>query len=359
MIKTATPYNVILLVGIIAVFFMPFYVKADSVSSQLLNDSQISRPSALDTLYIASDIGNLPVGTSFNGLQVWFNTDSFTDSGDICISSWVSEIAFKTHQSALADNCGSVNFATSSNGLVNILLDTTFTVASSTTYYAIQFQFFGYDYFTPPPTPPSSILFSELATGHTMFFDFYNGVSHSTSTKNNASFYYQIYLDTPTQYFTPNPFFQGFSTSSISSFCEPPSNILDVGGGVRYGLCTAFSFLFIPSSVSISQFNSLGTSITTKFPFSFAYAIINGFSSSAVASSSFLDIGFYADQISTSTIVDLPHVFVGLSTSTISQYYPDSIRLTARTLIEYVVWFSFAMFIFRSIFGFISPEKKE
>lgn len=47
--------------------------------------------------------------------------------------------------------------------------------------------------------------------------------------------------------------------------CQPPSNILDVGGGISYSFC----YLFVPSQTSVNQWANLRTLLSGKFPFAY------------------------------------------------------------------------------------------
>lgn len=153
----------------------------------------------------------------------------------------------------------------------------------------------------------------------------------------------------------------GISTTSVQAICERstststnPSILDTISQGFSFGICYALTFAFVPNQDVLQQFTGLKDIAVTKIPFSYVYEyndIVVGVSGTST-SADFSAIGFYADDIILSTSSPLaggnllPHVFVGVSTSTISTYYPDSIRLAARTLVSYVLYFLFGSWVF-------------
>jgi hypothetical protein len=58
---------------------------------------------------------------------------------------------------------------------------------------------------------------------------------------------------------------------------KPESNF-DVVGGVQWGLCNVYQWLFVPQSVSVDNFKSLGIILEQKAPFAYFYTIKNSLS---------------------------------------------------------------------------------
>lgn len=327
---------------------MPYMVSAATVSSQLLND--IHYPRAVDgnsIIEYESDVGLLNPGQLITGVQFAYAGNPVPYI-NVEFRVWRTEVDYKAHNtSAIILHDTPSSCVIQSPGIQNCTLGLA-TTTSSYLYYTVWVGLLDH---VIDPASPDYVLGTSLATGRTLIID-------STTNYPGQSLYFQVYSGQAQQYFTPDPNFGGFSTSSINTVCELPSSILDVAGGVRYGICAAVSFLFIPNQSVVSSLYSIPGTFNQRIPFSYFVQINTALQPGSVASSTFFNIGFYADQISTSSIVNLPHIFIGLSTSTISTYYPDSLRLGARTLISYVIWFGFAVFIYQSVFGILFPGKR-
>jgi len=153
----------------------------------------------------------------------------------------------------------------------------------------------------------------------------------------------------------------GISTSSAQALCNKSTatssntNISDiVSEGFSFAICYALTFTFVPNQDVLQQFSGLKDVAVTKIPFSYVYEYGNLIStlSATTSTGDFYTIGFFADDIITSTTTPLnghnllPHIFIGLSTTTIGQYYPDSIRLSARSLVSFVLYFLFGSWVF-------------
>ncbi len=63
-----------------------------------------------------------------------------------------------------------------------------------------------------------------------------------------------------------------------------PSSAFDVVGGVQWGLCNIAQWLFVPSSVSVQNFQSLGTTFEQKAPFAYFYLIKNALNALSASS---------------------------------------------------------------------------
>jgi len=145
--------------------------------------------------------------------------------------------------------------------------------------------------------------------------------------------------------------FSNFTASTTLSYsssnCTPPTNILDVGGGVSYALC----YMFVPNQALIDQFGTLPAYIGTRAPFVYATQVENVFNNvtetNASSSLPILDIplSHYASSTVTGVIPDII-----ISTSTIGTYFTDSIRIPLRLLLVAGLWISALFYLFYRIF---------
>jgi hypothetical protein len=80
-----------------------------------------------------------------------------------------------------------------------------------------------------------------------------------------------------------NPYSYPLASSTASttalSLCEgiKPENIFDVVNGVQWALCNVYQWLFVPSDVSIGNFQSLSEPLQQKAPFAYFYSVVNNF----------------------------------------------------------------------------------
>lgn len=145
------------------------------------------------------------------------------------------------------------------------------------------------------------------------------------------------------------PFFDGFPPASgsaenpLSQPCVRPSSILDVPGGVLYGLCVAFR----PSEEYLRYWGSTYNVMQEKIPFSYFYGVKNLFSSSPASDS--------ADFITYN--IQYPVFGSGSSTASISFISKSQIEglvgtgflPTMKVLITFALWLSFGYFIYHEV----------
>lgn len=95
----------------------------------------------------------------------------------------------------------------------------------------------------------------------------------------------------------------GVSTSTPPIVCDPPDSILDVGGGVKYGLCVVFK----PSDSVVNLVTTAKDRLSDRVPFSY----LN-------------DVGDIIDTVATATtpttypVVALTYNFLGTGTTTVT-----------------------------------------
>lgn len=232
-----------------------------------------------------------------------------------------------------------------SSGFVTFTFSTT-TPFTPTEYYAVGVF----------ATDVGATYFSSIkGTGSQFNFNQYFYVGTPTFATTTGSVYMQI-ADSGgvAQYFTPAPGYSGFASSTLSSTCEPPSDILDVGGGVRYGVCTSMSFLFVPSQNSLTAFYGLKDQAASKIPFSYFFSIKNDFDALTASTSVNLPVWSYnfssVDLGSSTPMGNLfsPNITI-LSTTTISTYLSDTNRNALLFLERVAIWLGVALYFYRRI----------
>jgi len=149
----------------------------------------------------------------------------------------------------------------------------------------------------------------------------------------------------------------GVSTSSVQiscngSFATSTGFFSDISNGVSYGLCTATTFLFVPTQQSLQSFSNLNSTAQTKIPFSYfygLYAIYDNLSASSTDNLPDYSIDLPAFGSTTALGVITPTHFDILSTTTISKYYPDSFRIAFLFLGTCAIWIEAAFIIYRRV----------
>ena len=166
---------------------------------------------------------------------------------------------------------------------------------------------------------PSNIVYPTPAFAQMAWFLCDN---QATSTTCNDKKFIQLATST-------NPY-PVTGTSTALNLClniKPTSNF-DVIGGIQFGLCNVFQWLFFPSSVSTDSFQSLTTTFQSKAPFAYFYSITGALNSlSATATPAF--------SLSTST---------GALDTTIFQ--------PLKTGLIWLLWIMFAVFCIKRIAKF-------
>lgn len=136
--------------------------------------------------------------------------------------------------------------------------------------------------------------------------------------------------------------------SLIQTRCAGSGNLLSEA------FCAAGSFLFIPDPNVLNGFASLAsTTLPSKFPFNWFYAVTGAFNSLTASSSAnmaVVSIGYSAIDPATSTIFGpiLPDVTL-LSSSTINKYMPAGMLNTLLLLEATALWVIVGMFFWRDV----------
>jgi len=262
--------HIFLLVAVVAFLLTPWLVGASTIKYQVFNDSQFLWLTGTPLNYFVQELGLFATGTSAGGVQIQFSTTNTIPDFDrisVVFQEWADETAFNENpiNGEIRSRTCQSGVASSTDASGYLVFNCPFTFQGYPYYYAFTVQDGG----ATKVTNIYSILGTTISNGSKLYI----GYTPTTATTTN-NLYYQIFSgNSATAYFTPDPAFSGFATTTLSEKCEPPSNILDVGGGVRYGLCAGMSFLFVPTPASLSQFSGLGTAVQTKFPFQYFYSI--------------------------------------------------------------------------------------
>lgn len=346
------------LLALVAFLLFPWLVSASTVLIQPLNNTQFA-VTDINTNYglLYQSIGIVASGTIMNGVQVQFsqvNQTWFPPNISINLVEYENESVW--------DLQGGVN------GVGNIVAGNFFngtqTDGSGFATSSFSYTFKGFPYFYAlmifPSTGSSYNLQSILGTGGLLGSKIYfkNVGGNTTGTTTNSSIYYQIYTGSnATQFFTPDPTFQGFATSSVATLCDnsfaTSTGFLDsLGSSFANGICRVGVFLFVPSASSLTAFNQSYTLVQSKVPFSYVVGvqgIYSNLTASTTENLSSVVISFpqFASTSPLGSIV--PSTIVGLSTTTISTYLSDTLRQSLLALQRVALWLGFVFFVYRKI----------
>jgi len=140
---------------------------------------------------------------------------------------------------------------------------------------------------------------------------------------------------------------QGIATTSQATYCNSnfstSSGLFDsIGQSISIGFCQVGAFLFVPSTQSISNFQSLASTSQNKIPISYFYDINNYYVTLTASSSDTVPtfvIPLHDLNIGSSTPLGnlMPNIDF-FSTTTISKYLPDSIRVAMLFLASSAIW---------------------
>jgi len=122
----------------------------------------------------------------------------------------------------------------------------------------------------------SSVTETGTATKNQVWGHIHNAYNAQIGESFSGTVYYShpIFVLNGTENFsavTPN--------DNTQTNCTPPSNILDVGGGISYSFC----YLFLPSQAVITQFSGLQSTVAQKAPFSYISEFYNAYQGLTVA----------------------------------------------------------------------------
>jgi len=150
----------------------------------------------------------------------------------------------------------------------------------------------------------------------------------------------------------PNP--QTFATSTASLFGNGATTTLaelagtcsQSGNLFADGMCSAFAFLFVPSTETASQFASIPSAFQNKVPFSYVSAVYDTYqvlSTSTPPAMPIISIPLSSVASSTVTGV-IPDI--ELSTTTISTYLSPSIHNILKLLLSAALWLAGGWYVF-------------
>jgi len=135
----------------------------------------------------------------------------------------------------------------------------------------------------------------------------------------------------------------GVSLSGATAFCS--SVFEDSTFGIMSGLCRVLTYLFIPSQDSLNNFSSAKDILKTKIPYSYFYDIQTLTGSISSSSGTFPSI-----TVPFNLGLGQSHASISLfSLSAVQYYLPAGSMTIFRTLMAYSLWFTFMLFVWRTI----------
>lgn len=334
---------------VLAGFFLatPFAF-ASSVNSQLLSDTLFTvnnYPDAYGAL--VQSVGNVASSTPFSGIYLKFGDTGFAATPVIRLYEYSDEATFRENPYAGGINVGGCNGAT-------LVTDQQGFVLCSVATTTLQGYPYFYGVYVSNDTSGdfTKIWGTTVWTGNTLFGGYASGGAVATTTN---SIYYQLIYGAPVQYYTPDPTYSGFATTTVAELCD--SNFPaggswtdSVGVALTNGLCRVGSFLLVPSQNSLTQFGALRSQLVTKVPFSYIYEVADIVGGVSTTSNTFPSLTLDLEVFATSSVVGTwPSSVDVLSTSTIGTYLTDSVREPLRALIGYALWLAFAAHVFFTV----------
>lgn len=148
------------------------------------------------------------------------------------------------------------------------------------------------------------------------------------------------------------------STTTLATYCDtnmPVDNsdiIHATLTAIPNGFCKAITYLFVPSTDSLSQFSTLSSTTQNRIPFSYVYGIQSIFVGLSASSTSNLSsvIVSLPDIGSTTPLKTLyPLSITFLSTSTIGTYLNETFRQGMLNMQRLFLWAAFAYWLYRRI----------
>jgi len=142
------------------------------------------------------------------------------------------------------------------------------------------------------------------------------------------------------------------ASSTLEQSCGTES-ITDPASYISVGICQVFSFLFVPSPTTVSQYYQLPTIIQGRAPVSWFQTLVSTWGSvSASSSANMADvvIPFHDLGIGSTTAMGniLPNITI-LSSTTITTYLSPNILGTLLFLESAAIWVLFAYFIYEDV----------
>jgi len=123
--------------------------------------------------------------------------------------------------------------------------------------------------------------------------------------------------------------------ATTTAICNPPTSILDVGGGFTYALCS----MFIPPANVLNQFANIPTIVASKFPFNYIAGLRDIYTNIASSSaSSTPNVTFDLPNMQDIEFINPAHA---LASSTVVA--------TSRTYLGYFIYFMFGILAFRGV----------
>jgi hypothetical protein len=121
--------------------------------------------------------------------------------------------------------------------------------------------------------------------------------------------------------------------------CTPPSNILDVGGGISYSLC----YLFIPNQKALNDFGGVYTQLQSKVPFAYFYDIKSDIEALGSSSDTFPSLTL---NLSTTALPMNVNIF---SEDTVTQYAGSTNVSLFRTIMSGAIYILFGLMVWKTI----------
>lgn len=142
--------------------------------------------------------------------------------------------------------------------------------------------------------------------------------------------------------------FEASTTTSYSSVtCTPPTNILDVGGGISYAFC----FLFTPNASVIDQYGTLSGLVETKIPFSYISEFNTIFSSLSTSTSTVTGVTLPLHDTGIGSTSPIGNIIpnVEFNKASITHYLSDSVYAIFMLLQATAFWLATGFYIYRRV----------
>lgn len=264
--------------------------------------------------------------------------------------------------------CYANSYSTSQTGCTTTSALTT----ASSTIYNTNAQVIYFSYTTPVTLQSGKVYLMEImeTTSQPTTFSVYGDTTYQfTNQCNPTAFGIGVQCSPGTPYFTFNsiPDWTGINATNtplLALYDSDATTTLDLiqsrcvqDGALDFGyaICSATTFLFVPSPEIINGYAALPDTVENKFPFSWYTGLrdlYSGLVASSTSNMATVSVGFAAvDPAASSSFgAILPNMTV-LSSSTITQYMPTGFLSVLLALETAALWVLFGFFIYREMNG--------
>jgi len=139
-------------------------------------------------------------------------------------------------------------------------------------------------------------------------------------------------------------------TSTVAAIGEQCSQ---AGNFFSYGICVAFSYLFLPDPTILNQWSAIASTTEAKFPFSWVSEVkssITGLTASSTSNSPTYTINLHDLGLgSTSPIGNILPNLTAFSSTTVLSYIPAPVWNAGQALIAAVLWLALGFDIYMTV----------